>query len=401
MHRLLIVTERFWPEEFIINDLAADLASRGLEVTVFTQQPSYPRGRCYKGRTNRLFSRETWRGVRIVRFKTVLGYRESLFFKLLNYAWFLAVGSFLAPLALPRADRVLVYQTGPLTLAVPGIAAARVQRIPLVIWTQDVWPDSVYAYGFRKTGLLRSFLGAFVRWVYRSSDAVLISCEGFRRILGRYSGKPMTFAPNWPLAPYVPGRETVRKGRAPLFVFAGNVGKVQNLDNVVRGFALALRSRAGFARLRVVGDGSHLDALKDLSRAEGIPVEFTGRKRPEDMGPEYDSADFLVLSLANQGVFRLTVPSKFQMYLSVGKPILCAAGGEVAEMVQAYDLGISCDPDSPEDIARAFLCMSSVDSAQKERWARTARETLGTRYDRSRVVETIRGALISSGAGRT
>jgi len=35
--RELVVTQYFWPENFRINDLAAELAERGREVTVYSR----------------------------------------------------------------------------------------------------------------------------------------------------------------------------------------------------------------------------------------------------------------------------------------------------------------------------------------------------------------------------
>jgi glycosyltransferase involved in cell wall biosynthesis len=389
MKKLLLVTERFWPEEFIVNDLAAEGARRGYAVTVLTQQPSYPQGRLPRGRVNAAFSRETWQGVEVLRIKTVLGYRESLFYKLLNYLWFSVYGSMAALSLRRRFDRVLIYQTGPLTMAIPGILFGKVRRIPVAIWTQDVWPDSVYAYGFRKTSLLSGLLDAFVRWIYRSAGVVLISCRGFARILGKYTEKPMTYAPNWPLSPYKPSPNEKRHNAEPVFLFAGNVGKVQNLENVIRGYSLA-RGKPGFLGiLRIVGDGSALEGLKALSIELEVPVEFAGRKHSSQMDEEYARADFLVLSLADSPVFRLTVPSKFQMYLSVGKPILCAAEGEVRTLVRDLDLGADADADSIDALAQAFIDLTKADAEQVSTWGRNASAAYSTMFNRSQIIESI------------
>ena len=41
--KLLILTERYFPEEFLINDLVSEWKNRGYEIEVLTQVPSYPR----------------------------------------------------------------------------------------------------------------------------------------------------------------------------------------------------------------------------------------------------------------------------------------------------------------------------------------------------------------------
>ena len=46
--RILIVTQYFWPENFRVNDLVAELAARGHEVTVLTGIPNYPGGKTFE-----------------------------------------------------------------------------------------------------------------------------------------------------------------------------------------------------------------------------------------------------------------------------------------------------------------------------------------------------------------
>jgi len=387
MARILLVSERFWPEDFIINDLAAELFSRGHRVTVLTQQPSYPHGRTPRGRANNWLTKEIWQGVEIWRFKTVLGYRESLLFKLFAYLWFATWGT-LVTLLLPRTfDAVFSYQTGPLTQTIPAIVSAKLQRKPLTIWTQDVWPDSVYAYGFKRTNLLTILLDQFVRWVYRSASSICISCRGFATILNQYTDKPLHFAPNWPLIPFGEVASSAHPEKTQIFLFAGNVGKVQNLENVILGFQIAIESHPQVAKLRIVGDGSNLKELKGLAFKLKVPVEFAGRKLPSEMNLEYSRADFLVLSLADQPVFHLTVPSKFQMYLSVGKPILCAAGGEVAEIVRSSGLGLTPAAANPAQIASAILVMATSSYQIRRAWSSSAKSLLDKTYDRTRIID--------------
>lgn len=389
MKRLLIVTERFWPEEFIINDLAAEAVEQGFEVTVFTQQPSYPQGRIYKGWKNRAYSRDKWSGLEVIRIKTVLGYKDSLFLKLLNYLWFSIYGSIVAFFLHNRFDHILIYQTGPLTMAIPGILLGKLRRIPVVIWTQDVWPDTVYAYGFRKTGIRSHLLDNFVRWIYRSVAGILISCEGFSQIIERYTSKTITYAPNWPLTSFRSYENNKSVRGIPTFLFAGNIGKVQNLENVIKGFAIAVQQNGFNGILRIVGDGSALEDMRRRADEEGISVEFPGRKHSSEMDEEYRNATFLILSLADKPVFRLTVPSKFQMYLSVGKPILCAAEGEVRTLVKNFNIGIDVDSSSPTSISKGFLTLLNSDKSQIERWSSNARDLLENTFNRKQIIDKI------------
>ena len=396
MSTILIITERFWPEDFVINDLAKYLIRCGNLVTVLTQQPSYPHGRMPRGRGNSFISREKWHDIDIVRFKTVLGYRDSIILKIFNYINFFILGTINVLFRAGRFDKVFIYQTGPLTLAIPGIVAAKLKGKESTIWTQDVWPDSVFAYGFKKTPLLEACLNYFVKWVYKSVDNIAISCKGFAKIIGKYTDKAMVYAPNWALYPYSEPANSIKKSEnKKIFIFAGNVGKVQNLENVIKGYAIANRKSADVGNLRIVGDGSALDELKNLANEEGVAVQFPGRIAPSDMNNEYYNADFLVLSLANKPVFQLTVPSKFQMYLSVGKPILCACAGEVMHAVDGGGFGVAADPDDPEKIAEGFINMSNASKEQIEIWQRNMKDALGDQFDRGKIQERLAELIIS------
>jgi len=393
MKKILLVTEYFWPEEFIINDFATLVASKGYQLTVLTSQPSYPLGRMASGYRNKLFSKEIWGQVEIFRLKTILGYKESIINKILNYLWFASFGS-LATLFLPRRyHSVLIYQVGPLTAAIPGILYGKIRNVPVSIWTQDVWPDTVYAYGFKQTRLLSTFLDGFVRLVYRSVNYIFISCTGFERVLRRFTKKEMVYTPNWPLSQFVSDEKFINREAVPVFLFAGNVGKVQNLENVIKGFALALRHQEFKGVLRIVGDGSALDELKQLAMEIGVKVDFAGRKPSFLMNEEYNRASYLVLSLANDPIFRLTVPSKFQMYLSVGKPILCAAEGEVRNLVNSLDLGVDSDADSIESISKAFIALSNSSEFDRARWQKNAKIAILDAFDREKIVDSVLNSM--------
>ena len=46
--KILIFTQYFWPENFIINDLAVNL-NKSYKIEVLTGKPNYPRGNYYNG----------------------------------------------------------------------------------------------------------------------------------------------------------------------------------------------------------------------------------------------------------------------------------------------------------------------------------------------------------------
>ncbi|OGS08922.1 MAG: hypothetical protein A2270_04455 [Elusimicrobia bacterium RIFOXYA12_FULL_51_18] len=394
--KILIITERFYPEEFIINDLAGQWAERGFETEVLTQVPSYPFGRVFQGYVNRFYSEELWRNIRVRRFFTITGYRDSLALKILNYFSFIFTGSLIALFIAGRYDRIFVYQTGPLTVALPAVLAGLARNKPVTIWTQDVWPDTVYAYGFKKTGILSWFLDKLVAFIYRNCAQIFVSCEGFREKILQYApGRRIYHFPNWPTI--APSGETlvspVKMSDKFNFTFAGNIGKVQNLENVIRGFGLASAQNSGI-QLNIIGDGSNLERLKELVTDGKINnVVFWGRKRQSEMPAYFNASDVMVVSLNDDPVFNITVPAKFQAYLAFSKPVFCVMNGEVRRIVEKYKTGLCSAPGDLNGINEGFLKFYALKDGGLQTFAGNSKVLLETVYDRTRITEAMSSLL--------
>lgn len=388
-NRALVIGEAFYPEDFIINDLAQEWEKEHYDFEVLTRAPSYPFGKVYKGYKNKIYQTTFFNTIKIHRFPVWQGYERSVLIKILNYFSFV-FWSFLVILFIGRRfDRVFIYQTGPLTLAIAGILMKKFYGAKVTIWTQDLWPETVYAYGFKKTKFLSFCLDGFVKWIYKNCDSILVSCEGFIERIHRYvPDKEIVFTPNWSLMDYKPSGNAKLPGDFN-FTFAGNIGKVQNLDNVVRGFGLFVKSNPTVC-LNIIGDGSYLNELKGLVFNESIRnVNFTGRKPLSEMSDYYAASDVLIISLKNVPLYEIMVPSKFQAYLMTQKPICAIMNGEVRKMVEQYGIGCGAIPDDIEDIARTFAKFLGLSDVEKERMSQSAADLLNSVFNRQQIIEKI------------
>ena len=353
--RILIIGEVFYPEDFLINELALDWQKKGHTVEVLTRTPSYPKDEVFKGYKNKLFQINYFNNIKIYRFPVILGYQSSTIKKILNYINFVLLGSIIAFFIGKKYDHVFIFQTGPLTLAFPGILLKKFYSKKVTIWTQDVWPDSVYAYGFKKTKLLEAILNKIVRVVYSNVDNILISCQGFANIINKYAdNKKITWIPNWSMVKYDYSLIDNKNSKGFNFTFAGNIGKVQNLENVINAFG-KVSNKYENVFLNIVGDGSNLEKLKEIAEEFKIKnVIFHGRQPLESMSNYFNSSDVLLISLTSAEIFKLTIPSKFQSYLQSGKPIMGVIEGELKELILEYNLGKVANPDNIDEISNTF-----------------------------------------------
>ena len=167
-NKALVIGEAFYPEDFLINDLVQEWEKDGYDFEVLTRAPSYPFGKVYQGYKNKIYQTTYFNTIKIHRFPVWQGYEKSVLIKVLNYFSFVFWSFWVILFIGRRFDRVFIYQTGPLTLATAGILMKKFFGAKVTIWTQDLWPETVYAYGFKKTRFLSFCVDHFVKLIYKN-----------------------------------------------------------------------------------------------------------------------------------------------------------------------------------------------------------------------------------------
>lgn len=350
--KILIVSEVFYPENFIINDLAQEWQKMGHIVEVLTQYPSYPFGYVFENYKNEGYSIEDWNGIKIHRYPFVEGYKDSLRKKLLNYKLFVNEGKKIAKRIGSDFDCVFVSQTGPLTVALPAIAAKKKHRIPVAIWTLDIWPDAIYTYGIPKNFATKFFINSLIKRIYERCDAIFVSSKRFTSTINKYVKTQCIYTPNW-LKPVVEVESELRLDKCMFnFTFTGNISRYQNLHNTILGFK---KANIENAVLNIVGSGSYIAHLEKLIEEHNIKnVKLHGSFPYNQMNDILTQSDVLVLPLIDNDGIMKTEPFKIQSYLNAGKPIFGILGGSGKEIIEENNLGICSAPSDIDDIASGF-----------------------------------------------
>ncbi len=388
---VLVITERFYPERFLINDLVGAWKEAGIDVKVITQVPSYPADRLFPEYPNRK-STTIENGIKVTRFRTILGYKRSLHRKVLNYLFFMLRASWYSLMQCGKTQTVFVYHTGPLSQAAPLIFIKSLFGKKTAIWTQDVWPDTVFAYGFPEKGIPATLLKLFVKLIYRSSDSIAVSSPGFVTRLQPYTSKKThpVFIPQWVPSDFVQQEECtfVPKDTARTrFIFTGNVGKMQNLENVIIAF---LQIDPSLAHLYILGDGSHKKFLIALANKKNIRnVTFLDPVPQPQVYSYIRACDFSILSLDSNPLIGLTIPAKFQAYLSAGRPIIAVTDGEVRRIIKDNDIGLCAGPSHPDEIARIIIEAEQSSDKRRERWSANMDSLLKEQYDKNTIISKL------------
>lgn len=360
-NKILIVSEVFYPEEFNINDLALLWKKNNYDINVLTMVPSYPDSNIADGYKNKLYQKDEWRGITIHRIKTVRGYKNSLLKKILRYFWFMVAGSIFAIIFGKKYDYVFGFNGGALSSMLPATLICKIFKKPTTLWVQDIWPDSIYAYGFKKTKIRAFLINKFVKFIYQNISNIAVSSKGFPTILKSFAKRNQIFhyLPNWPIDLKMNAKPIkLSENEKVHLTFAGNLGKVQNLEKIILSFNQLSNKYLKKAQLNIIGNGSELEALKLINKKNN--VIFHGQKPRKDMMKYFNASNFLIVSLINKPIFSKTVPAKLQTYIAAKKPILAIIKGEASNIVKDNKLGYVANPDDINNIKKIF--MQAIDS---------------------------------------
>jgi glycosyltransferase involved in cell wall biosynthesis len=396
--RIAVVSQYFWPESFRINDLVAELSAQGHEVQVLTGQPNYPAGRLFPGYGVIRPVRQSALGAAIRRVPLVPrgnGRPASLS---ANYASFTASASILGPLLIRgRVDVVLVCGFSPVTVVLPALILGAVKRAPVVLWLQDLWPDTLRAMGLLRRPWLDRLATRLAAWLHRSVDHVLVQSEAFQDSLRRHGVRDaeMSYAPNWAeeeFAPVdVPANQSERAELPEGFILmiAGNLGAAQDLDTVLSA-AEATRDLVDLHWV-VLGDGSRAGWLADQVQRRGLEgtVHLLGRRPVETMPTWFALADAMLVTLQPDPVYEMTIPSKLQAYLACGRPVLAGLDGEGARVVDEAMCGLTAPAGDAAALARGARRLHAMQADERAALGARAREHYLKHFDRTTTIEHI------------
>jgi glycosyltransferase involved in cell wall biosynthesis len=389
--KILIVTECFYPEEFKINDVALSWKDKGYDVDVLTLTPTYPLGKVFPGYKNGFFQKDEYHGVKIFRVYAVTGYRDSFIKKLLRFINFMIVGSIVSIFIGKRYDYIFGFNTGALTSMLPAVMLRKLYKKPLMFWVQDIWPDSLYAYGLKKTKLISYILDIFVKFIHKDITSIAISGKGFESKLRPYVDKNLKFnyLPNWAddldmsLSPAHLSKKSVVH-----FTFAGNIGKQQNLENIINAFCMLPNNYQKKSQLNIVGDGPKLDDLRMLT--DNNPhIVFYGKQMRKDMVKFYKASDFLIVSLVDEPVFSITVPAKTQTYIAAKKPILAIINGDTVDIVKNHNLGLHAHPSNVNEITRLFIKCIEMNDNERDKFIIENDYLLSTIFNKEIIIDKL------------
>jgi colanic acid biosynthesis glycosyl transferase WcaI len=391
--RLLVFNQYYWPgveaTAQLLTELCEALAGE-YHVTVVTgrlrgheREPDYE-----------------WRnGVEVIRVHSTSFDRAPLHRRAANYLTYLT-RALRRGLRGPRPDVVLC-MTDPPMLGDVALAVARVRRAPLVVVSQDVFPEIAVELQRLENPLLVGLLRVLTRYYLRRADRVVAIGDTMSRRLVAKGASPerVRVIPNWvdteALAPQPRDNPWAReRGLDDGFVVmhSGNIGHAQDLETLIH--ATTYLRDVDVLRVVLAGFGvRHADHVALAERLEANAVTFLEYQPRHLLAQSLSTADVHFVGLA-RGLAGYVVPSRLYGIMAVGRPVIAGADddSETAQVVREAGCGIVIPPGRP-DILAATIRELAAGKHDLEEMGRRGRAWVEAEADREIAVGRYRELL--------
>ena len=378
--KILLLTQWFDPEPtFKGLAFAKELIKQGHEVEVLTGFPNYPQGKLYDGYKLKLFQKENIEGISVLRVPLYASHDNSAFKRVLNYASFAVSATLYGIFLTKKADVIYAYHP-PLTVDMAALLIKLFRKTPVVLDIQDMWPDTLKATGMIGNEKLLNIVDSLCKVVYRYADHIVVLSPGFKQLLEKrnVAASKVSVIYNWCDESSLNSVSELSADNKQLLnnkfniVFAGNMGKAQSLDTVIE-VAQQLKSELEI-QFVFVGQGTETQRLKQICKDNQLNnVKFIPQMPMQKVGAILRKADALLVYLRNDPLFEITIPSKTQAYMAIGKPIIIGVAGDASNLVQEADCGVVVTPEDTLSLKEGILKLYHLERDKAEEMANKAK----------------------------
>lgn len=398
--RIVILSQYYPPEHGApqnrLHDLAVRLQGAGMEISVLTAMPNYPKGEVFPEYKGRFFLREEIDGIKVLRTWIFPSRKKSTFRQLLCYFSFLISAGLFGLIKLGRTD-FLICESPPLFLGLTALLLNFAKSAKLVMNISDLWPESAVQLGMIGPGMALSLLERFERCLYCRSALVLCQTKGIEEGVRRTCSSTETFLfPNGvaleqfiprPWNPEFRGRFEIPDD-AFLVGYAGNYGRSQALRQILEAAEIIKdREKVFFV---FFGDGPEKEDLAKYISVKGLLNVRLCQAQPRNMMSELVSQfDVAVVPLKNIEIFKGARPSKMFELMACKVPFIFCGEGEGAEIAVKSGCARIVAPENPKELAACILELASCASELRSEMGRKGRDFVEKEFNRKNLAERL------------
>ena len=370
MKKILFLTQYFPPEigapQNRLYELSMRLQKKGLDVSILTAMPNYPRMEIMNGYQNKFYLFEEMKGLKIHRGYIFVRKSKSLIVRLINYFSFVLSSILIGIFKLDNHD-YLFCESPPLFLGISAVLISRIKKAKLIFNVSDLWPESAEKLGLITNRFLINISTKLEEFLYRNSFLICGQTQGIvNNIKLRFPEKNIYWLKNgvdinlfynhdnnntkWKL-------ENNFCKNDYLILYAGIFGYAQELEVIL--YAAKILSENENIKFILLGDGPEKEKLQRLKKNMNLTNVYFFDPAPKNQMPFIiASINASVIPLKKLELFKGAIPSKIFEILASKKPILLGVEGEAKSLfITEGNCGLAFTPEDSADLANNILTL--------------------------------------------
>ena len=192
----------------------------------------------------------------------------------------------------------------------------------------DINPE-LYIAKYNKKDFFYKLMLYFERQTFKNATASIATNESYKKIAIERGGmKPenvqvVRSGPKLDMLKLQQPKEEFKKGKKYLIGYLGTIGEQEGIDLLLQSMQYISKQRND-VQLAIVGGGSDLDRLKNMSNQMGLGdvVDFYGRVSDQELLDVLNTADVCVNSDKPTEMNNLSTMNKIMEYMALKKPIV-------------------------------------------------------------------------------
>jgi len=335
-----------------IYELTRRWINKGHKVTVVTSP--YEKSDI---QANKRIERQNIEGIDLI----VINYPDSnlypKFKRILNFLMFSLYSMWFA---LKEPCDVVIASSGPVTVGVPALLAKWFRRKPFIFEVRDLWPQGAVSLGILRNKAVIKLAFWFERLCYKNSDHTIGCSPGMtQNIEKRYpevKTSVISNASDISLFKNEDGSSFDSFNKIGLFIYAGSLGAMDDVDTVVEAAKILKDRRANDIIIEIIGDGADREMLEDKSKIYELDnVRFSGLLPKTEVVKRLKQATATFVCFKPLEVLNTVSPNKMFDSFAAGIPIIQNTTGWIKEYVSDKKCGINVPPEDPEKMADAIM----------------------------------------------
>lgn len=352
--KILFLTDNFVPETNApatrTYEHCKEWVQQGVDITVITGAPNFPKGKVFKGYKNKLYQKEVIDGIKVIRVWTYISANEGTVKRILDYVSFM-ISSFIVGLFI-KTD--LIIATSPqFFTAISGRWLAFWKGKKWVMEVRDIWPESIKAVGAMKDGYVLKYFEYLEHKMYESAYKIVVVTDSFKNYIVQTHGideDKVGVIKNGIICDQFIPKEKDKQLLQELnledkFIigYIGTHGMAHALDFILEAASQLTNDKYHFL---MVGDGAHKKHLIALKESLGLNnvtmLDNVDKARVRDY---ISILEIGLVNLKKSDTFKSVIPSKIFELCAMHKPILIGVEGEAKQIVEDYNVGFGFVPE--------------------------------------------------------